>query len=105
MYEKYFHDHPVGGPFDFITSTEVIEHVADPGKFLRELNELLRPGGFLALMTQFKPSGDREFFQWWYRQDLTHISFFSEKSLTLIGIKNGLRVEYCDGKAVLLFRN
>lgn len=104
-YDKYFYQIPVHGPFDFITSTEVIEHVADPGRFLRELKVFLRPGGFLALMTQFRPAGDSEFFRWWYRQDTTHISFFTEKTLFRLGAETGLSVESSDGKSILLFRN
>ena len=37
--------------FDFIVSSEVIEHVPHPRRAIREINRLLRPGGILVLST------------------------------------------------------
>jgi 2-polyprenyl-6-hydroxyphenyl methylase/3-demethylubiquinone-9 3-methyltransferase len=39
------------GQFDLVTSLEVIEHVADPGEFLKTLARRLAPGGLLILST------------------------------------------------------
>ncbi len=39
------------GPYDAVTALEVIEHVADPADFLRELARLARPGGVVVLST------------------------------------------------------
>jgi len=38
-------------PFDVILNMEVIEHVADPGEFLRTTGRLLAPGGLMILAT------------------------------------------------------
>lgn len=63
--------------YDFITLSEVAEHLAEPGKVIGELVSILNPGGILALMTQ--PVVDKSLFdRWHYKNDLTHISFFSE---------------------------
>jgi 2-polyprenyl-6-hydroxyphenyl methylase / 3-demethylubiquinone-9 3-methyltransferase len=39
------------GPFDVILNMEVIEHVADPGEYLRTCAGLLAPGGIMILAT------------------------------------------------------
>lgn len=38
-------------PFDLIVSMEVVEHVVDPGAFLRDCARLLAPGGLMTLAT------------------------------------------------------
>lgn len=39
------------GPFDVILNMEVIEHVADPGEYLRTCARLLAPGGLMVVAT------------------------------------------------------
>ena len=39
------------GPFDVILNMEVIEHVADPGEYLRSCARLLAPGGLMIVAT------------------------------------------------------
>jgi len=39
------------GPFDMILNMEVVEHVADPGEYLRSCARLLAPGGLMIVAT------------------------------------------------------
>jgi 2-polyprenyl-6-hydroxyphenyl methylase/3-demethylubiquinone-9 3-methyltransferase len=39
------------GPFDVILNMEVVEHVADPGRFLRDCAGMLAPGGVMFVAT------------------------------------------------------
>ena len=40
-----------GEGFDVVLNMEVIEHVADPGRFLRDASRLLKPGGLMVVAT------------------------------------------------------
>ena len=63
--------------YDFITLSEVVEHMAAPGRELDALWTMLKPGGWLGIMT--KRVRDVEAFKTWhYTQEPTHICFFSE---------------------------
>ncbi|MCL4722136.1 MAG: methyltransferase domain-containing protein [Gammaproteobacteria bacterium] len=66
--------------YDFITCTEVIEHFHRPAAEFRALDALLRPGGWLALMTTFQTDDDA-FAGWHYRRDPTHVVFYREATL------------------------
>lgn len=39
------------GPFDIVLNLEVVEHVADPARFLRDTASLVAPGGFMLAAT------------------------------------------------------
>ena len=47
------------GQFDLVTSLEVVEHVADPGAFVRALAERLAPGGLMILSTPNRTAWSR----------------------------------------------
>ena len=92
----------LAGHYDFITSTEVVEHLAAPGKELNRLWGLLKHGGYLGLMT--KQVADRESFdRWHYKNDPTHISFFSQQSFEYLGATWGSAPVFI-GADVILFR-
>lgn len=66
--------------YNFITATETIEHFCDPYSDLKTLWDLLSPGGWLALMTEFYDE-KVHFKDWYYIKDPTHISLFSRKTI------------------------
>lgn len=69
--------------YDFITCTEVFEHLFDPRCEIERLHTLLKPRGILAVMTSPLPA--RELFKSWsYRRDDTHVGFFARKSFEFI---------------------
>ncbi|RAP38958.1 hypothetical protein DID80_01095 [Candidatus Marinamargulisbacteria bacterium SCGC AAA071-K20] len=89
MFEEHGHSMSIYDPFyatekkvlthqyDFITATEVVEHLYTPLKTLAIVWDCLKPNGMLAIMTQRQPE---DFSKWGYINDCTHVSFFSEKS-------------------------
>ena len=62
--------------YDFITASEVVEHLREPGRELERLWQCLKPGGVLAIMTHPVVDADA-ISQWHYKNDLTHLCFFS----------------------------
>jgi len=63
-------------PYDFITTSEVVEHLHQPRKELEGLWEILKPGGTLGIMTK-RVLNQEAFAKWHYKNDLTHVCFFS----------------------------
>lgn len=87
--------------YDFITATEVVEHLFDPGEELARLADRLVPGGWLGLMT--KRVRCREAFAGWhYILDPTHVCFFSEASFHWLAERLGMRVLFPAADVVLL---
>ncbi|WP_279462090.1 class I SAM-dependent methyltransferase [Aeromonas dhakensis] len=94
-YDKFYADEPelLARQYDFITSTEVIEHIATPRAVLDGLWGCLKPGGLLVLQTQ-RVLGDERFRQWRYRHDPTHIVFFAEASFRAQAARWQAQVEF-----------
>ena len=89
--------------FDFITATEVVEHLSQPGEVLSGLWRQLRPGGCLGVMTKLVRS--REAFEGWhYKNDPTHISFFSRSSWQWWAGEYGAELQFHGDDAMLLLK-
>ena len=71
--------------FDFITLTEVLEHLCDPVFELERLASILKSKGILAVMTQTLTQ-DIDFKSWYYKNDPSHIGFYNDKSLTCLAV-------------------
>lgn len=71
--------------YDFIICCEVMEHFYDPLKEFKLLYHLLNPGGTLYCKTSLYNSLI-DFNSWWYKNDPTHVFFYTEQ--TLHWIKN-----------------
>jgi len=76
------------GRYDFITCTETAEHFFDPGFEFERLARLLRPGGWLAVMTELVPT-DVPFASWYYARDPTHVVFYREATLAWLAARHG----------------
>ncbi len=72
--------------YDFITCTEVAEHFHHPAAEFETLNRLLRPGGWLGIMTGFQ-TDDNRFADWHYRRDPTHVVFYREETLRCLAAR------------------
>lgn len=94
-------DPNVSRPYDFIVATEVLEHLAEPGRELDRLLNLLQPGGWLGVMT--KRARDRAAFAGWhYIRDPTHVCFFSDATFAFIAARHRLDLTFPGDDTVLL---
>ncbi|MCW5520350.1 class I SAM-dependent methyltransferase [Aureitalea sp. L0-47] len=84
LYDPFFHpDREVlNKNYDFIVCCEVIEHFHRPQEEFLMLRRLLKPGGRLFCMTD--PLPEVNFDKWYYKDDPTHVIFYSEENLTFI---------------------
>ncbi len=90
LYDPLFqpHDEVLGETYDVITCSETAEHFHDPRADFDRLHLLLRPGGWLGLMTCFQTDDDR-FANWHYRRDPTHVVFYRETTIRFIAALYG----------------
>jgi len=65
--------------YDFIIATEVVEHLSQPAFELSRLCDMLNPSGVLGVMTEML-SDSVSFTDWYYKNDPSHIGFFSRKT-------------------------
>lgn len=87
--------------YDFITCTEVAEHFHQPAGEFERLFGLLKPGGWLGLMTRFQ-TDDTRFANWHYRRDPTHVVFYRESTIHWLAEKYGMRAELIPPEVGLL---
>lgn len=79
--------------YDFVTSTEVIEHVHDAAATWQLLHSLLESGGHLLVMTK-RVLSQEAFACWHYKNDPTHVRFYSEDTFRFVAALYGMTVEF-----------
>lgn len=88
--------------YDFITCTEVVEHVHHPAEGFARLDRLLRPGGWLAVMTGVLHD-DAAFADWPYIREASHVAFYRPETLAWIARRFGWALSMA-GRNVALYR-
>ncbi len=90
--EQYYH---------FISATEVVEHLFEPGKVLRQLWAQLLAGGTLGLMTKLVIDV-HAFSDWHYKNDPTHVCFFSRETFSWLAKTLDAELEIIGQDVILL---
>lgn len=98
LYKKQ--DHLLKKSYDFITCTEVIEHLSTPKVTFCQFQKLLKKKAKLGIMTQFY-NPDFDFEDWWYHRDPTHICFYQKKTFDVLANRFGFRILYCQNPVVI----
>ena len=85
--------------YDFITATEVVEHLSEPMAEISRLIEMLNNQGHLAVMTQIL-TPQIDFSSWYYKNDSSHIGFFTKKSLSFLASYLNIEVYFISERVV-----
>ncbi|GEM_PF-2974827 len=91
--------------YDLITSFEVLEHLRNPLNELTIIKDLLEDNGVLVIETQLLDNITNDFTglfdfellannfgNWWYKNDITHINFYSRKTFEILAVKLNLKL-------------
>jgi len=87
LYDPYFHNDfdALKTKYDYIICCEVIEHFSNPEKEFKLLKSILKKGGMIFCKTSLY-NDNIDFKNWYYKNDLTHIFFYTVETLDWIKI-------------------
>lgn len=84
---------------------EVLEHLSNPVGTLKNLRDRIAPGGYICIRSSLHDENPSHFATWWYRQDPTHVSFFSITTIEYLSTALGLRtISIADDRDIVLQR-
>jgi pseudouridine kinase len=90
--------------FDMALCIETAEHFIKPRQDFSRFARCLKPGGWAFIHTHTVSQEDGDFLRWWYIQDCTHVSFYSEKSLEILAAMNSLSFVVLEGGKLAVLR-
>ncbi len=104
LYDPFYHkDVSVfDKTYDFITATEVVEHLRNPKKEFLALFSMLKQGAWLGIMTKMV-TDLKAFTTWHYIRDDTHICFYSRATFEFIAHQYDATVIF-ENRDVILFQ-
>lgn len=89
--------------YDFITATEVVEHLHHPERVLAQLWSCIKPGGWFVMMTK-RVLDKNAFSRWHYKNDPTHVCFYSESTFEWLARRWNAQLIVADKDVVLLHK-
>lgn len=103
LYDIFYNNNPsvLKRHYQFITATEVIEHLQRPGAVVSQLWQLLKPGGTLGVMTKLLINKEA-FSSWHYKNDQTHICFFSRQTFNWLANELDAQLTIVGNDVILL---
>lgn len=102
-YDPLFGFFPAQSSYDFIFATECFEHFFQPGEEVKNIDRLLKPGGYLGIMTERWKTLEG-FETWYYKRDRTHVSFYHANTFSWVTRQFGYEVRYRDEGRVVILR-
>ena len=103
IYDPYYANDPqvFRQQYDFITASEVVEHLGNVRFELDRLYNCLKPGGILGIMTKLAGSPE-EFEFWYYKRDKTHLCFFSINSFQWLADQWNAEVNFISDDVIII---
>ena len=99
MTDGYLKDQSYPFLFDAVFAIEVIEHLPNVWEELQEIEKVLKPEGVIVFSTRLTnpfvdlPDAAEQFKEWWCKDAPTHMSFFCNKTLSVMAEKGGYTIE------------
>lgn len=103
LYDPFYHPSlpDSSEQYDFICCSEAIEHFYSPAKEWRHWQRMLKPNGWLCIMTK-RVLDVQRFANWHYKNDPTHVCFFSEATFAWLAEKYHFRMLLPENDVVLM---
>lgn len=89
--------------YDVIIVCEVIEHIYDISGSVELIKNLLTFDGYLILRTEILLD-NINFSTWWYKEDPTHVNFFTPQAIKTLAQKIELDIIQLNGNIVLMHK-
>lgn len=109
-WDPIFNDFVCKKENDIVFCIEVIEHFEEPQENLKNLVSFCKKNGFIVIKTGYIPNScdlsvDSELFfeNWWYRQDSTHVAFYTKNALIAFMKTQGC-LFISDNKDITIFK-
>ena len=105
QWDPYFYpdENSLKKQYDLVFCLEVAEHFENPEEGFCNLSRVCKAGGFVAIGTMLVPDTDTTFKKWWYKNDSTHVAFYSLPALKACASKAGLELVAILTKRCFLF--
>ncbi len=104
-YDLYYHPgtEVLQARYDYIVMTEVLEHIAQPGQLIPRIESMLQQRALLLVMTKRVIDQER-FANWHYKQDPTHICFYSIDTFEWLAKEKAWQLEVVSDDVVVFYR-
>lgn len=71
--------------FDIVSMTDVLEHISSPHPFLKEVNRIIKPGGYVLITTPDNLSWSRRMMgRKWFQFKYEHVIYYNKRALANI---------------------
>jgi hypothetical protein len=105
LYDPYYAADPaiLDREYGFVTCTEAAEHFARPGAEWERIAALVRPGGWIGVMTSLY-NDTTSFADWYYKNDPTHVCFYARETFEWLTRRYCLTPHFLSAGVILLQR-